>query len=168
MRSRTNLPNFLLCYLGDLNEMAHWIEGRLPYLDHSLREYVNQLPPSVKIRQSTEKWLLREAVKPYITVELYFRRKHVFNAPPAATKNTPHSIYLNNRLTKQAVESLGFLRWNSVEDLKVSFLEHKTRRAHNLLNTILSMVIISEKFGVKSYGKESFGDGESLNGVFLH
>lgn len=76
---KSTLPNSLLNQLGDRNEMAHSIEGRLPFLDHKLAEYLNSLPPSVKIRpfrkedgswKFSEKWILREAVKPFITDEL--------------------------------------------------------------------------------------------------
>jgi asparagine synthase (glutamine-hydrolysing) len=45
----TTLPNILLGHLGDRGEMAHSIEGRTPFLDHKLTEYVNGLPPSMKI-----------------------------------------------------------------------------------------------------------------------
>jgi hypothetical protein len=38
--------------------------------------------------------------------------------------------------------------------MKAAFLDNQSCDAHNILNVILSMVIISEKFGVKPYGKE--------------
>lgn len=80
---KTNLPNLLLTSIGDRTEMAHSIEGRTPFLDHHLVEYVNCVPPSLKIKYNAdtdkfvEKWVLREASKPFITEELYQRKKHV-------------------------------------------------------------------------------------------
>lgn len=80
---KTNLPNLLLTSIGDRTEMSHSIEGRTPFLDHNLVEYVNGVPPSLKIKyradkdKFTEKWILREASKPFITQELYEREKHV-------------------------------------------------------------------------------------------
>ena len=32
--AKTMLPNFILNYLGDRMEMAHSVEGRVPFLDH--------------------------------------------------------------------------------------------------------------------------------------
>jgi asparagine synthase (glutamine-hydrolysing) len=154
IESHTIIPNFLCNHLGDRTEMAHSIEGRVPFLDHLLTEYVNQLPPSVKIKYPTEKWILREAAKPYINHELYCRTKQHFIAPPAENKDTPHGIYLNKRLVREAVEALGWIRWDFVEKMKAAFIENQSCDAHNILNVILSMVIISEKFGVKPYGKE--------------
>src|SRR3546814_7187935 len=42
--------------------MAASIEGRYPYLDHTLIEFANTLPPSWKIRGLTEKHILRRAL----------------------------------------------------------------------------------------------------------
>ncbi|KAL1636238.1 hypothetical protein SLS56_001217 [Neofusicoccum ribis] len=81
--SKGHLANSFLSCLGDRTEMAHSLEARTPFLDHRLTEYVNGLPPSVKIRwdmkeeRFVEKWILREASKPFITTELYERKKHV-------------------------------------------------------------------------------------------
>jgi asparagine synthase (glutamine-hydrolysing) len=81
--SRSILPNPILTCMGDRMEMAHSIEGPPPFLDHVLIEYVNRLPPSTKIRvnaetgEVAEKWILREAGKPFITEEVYKRKKHV-------------------------------------------------------------------------------------------
>jgi asparagine synthase (glutamine-hydrolysing) len=81
--TKSILPNLILTCMGDRMEMAHSIEGRPPFLDHILTEYINNLPPSMKIRydptsgEVVEKWILREASKPFITEELYKRKKHV-------------------------------------------------------------------------------------------
>lgn len=81
--NKTALPNMLLTNLSDRTEMSHSVEGRVPFLDHHLMEYVNGLPPSMKIRYDpetgllTEKWILRQAARPFITEELYARKKHV-------------------------------------------------------------------------------------------
>ena len=153
IQSHTMLPHALCNYLGDRTDMAHSIETRVPFLDCPLTEYVNQLPPSVKIKYPTEKWILREAVKPYITEELYLRKKHPFAAPLTKAKDTPHGIYLNNRLTRTTIEAIGWIRWDFVEKMKASFFDTNSERAQNMLNIILSLVIISERFNVKPYAK---------------
>lgn len=80
--NKTALPNYILKTLGDGCEMASSIEGRLPFLDHRLFECVMRIPMNVKFKNGIEKYILREAVKPYVTERVYKRRKHSFQAPP--------------------------------------------------------------------------------------
>jgi len=84
--AKTMLPNYILSNLGDRMEMAHSVEGRLPFLDHHLVEAVAKMPPSMKINGMTEKWVLREAVRPVITDTVYRRQKHPFMSPPATVQ----------------------------------------------------------------------------------
>jgi asparagine synthase (glutamine-hydrolysing) len=83
--SKTHLPNVMLHSLGDRSEMAHSIEGRLPMLDHALVELVAGLPADHKIRDGVAKYVLREAVRPYVTQTVFQRRKHPFVSPPGFT-----------------------------------------------------------------------------------
>jgi asparagine synthase (glutamine-hydrolysing) len=79
---KSSFPNKLLNFLGDRSEMAHSIEGRTPFLDHHLAEAICQMPVGMKINGMTEKYVLREAAKPYLTDTVYKRQKHPFMAPP--------------------------------------------------------------------------------------
>jgi asparagine synthase (glutamine-hydrolysing) len=89
MWQRTMLINYILTVLVDRVEMAHSVEGRVPFLDHHVSEYAASLPVHYKIRESTEKYVLREATRDVITPELYARQKFPFIAPPLrkAAKN---------------------------------------------------------------------------------
>jgi asparagine synthase (glutamine-hydrolysing) len=78
---KSTFPNKLLNFLGDRMEMAHSIEGRTPFLDHPLVELVCQMPVTLKIRGTVEKYVLREAAKPFLTETVYKRMKHPFMAP---------------------------------------------------------------------------------------
>jgi asparagine synthase (glutamine-hydrolysing) len=82
--SKAILPNYILAVLGDRMEMAHSVEGRVPFLDHHVVELVRDLPISQKIRGMTEKYVLREAARPVLSATVYRRQKHPFLAPPAA------------------------------------------------------------------------------------
>jgi hypothetical protein len=81
--------NYGLTFQSDRTELAHSIEARTPYLDHHLTDFVNRLPAHWKIHIDphsgavTEKWILRQAVKPFVTEEAYARQKHPFLSPPS-------------------------------------------------------------------------------------
>jgi asparagine synthase (glutamine-hydrolysing) len=84
MWSKAGLPNFILAVLGDRMEMAHSVEGRVPFLDHHVFGLVRDFPISQKIRGLTEKYVLREAARPVLTATVYRRQKHPFSAPLAS------------------------------------------------------------------------------------
>jgi len=83
---KTMLPNYILSNLGDRMEMAHSVEGRLPFLDHHVVEAVAKMPVSMKINGMTEKWVLREAARGDITDTVYKRQKHPFMSPPSTVQ----------------------------------------------------------------------------------
>lgn len=92
--SKLTLANYILKTLGDGCEMAHSIEGRVPFLDHHLFEAVKSLSMGYKLKTLDdgtyqEKYILREAMKPYLTEQLYKRQKHPFIAPPVSATKTP-------------------------------------------------------------------------------
>lgn len=77
------LCNYILGTLGDGCEMSASVEGRLPFLDHRLFEYAARLPMQLKIKDYVnEKYILKEAARPYITNRVYQRQKHPFQSPP--------------------------------------------------------------------------------------
>ena len=70
-------------------EMAHSVEGRLPFLDHKVVEFCRQIPVSLKIHEGVEKYVLREAAKDQLTKNVYRNRKHSFMAPPVGNMREP-------------------------------------------------------------------------------
>ncbi|KAF9735516.1 asparagine synthase [Paraphaeosphaeria minitans] len=149
------LQNILLTALGDRVEMANSIEGRQPFLDHNLTEYVNGLPPSVKLRYDpetqslNEKWILKEAAKPFITEELYNRRKHPFSAPVTYPVDGPLHRYIGSLMTKENIEQLGFLEWEKCKYLVEDGFVHKNAVEMRKLFMISQLVELQRRFGVK-------------------
>lgn len=76
------LTSYILRTLGDGCEMAHGIEGRVPFLDHHLFEFSKKIPLTMKIRENSDKFILRQTVQSYLTKELIQRKKQPFIAPP--------------------------------------------------------------------------------------
>ena len=80
---KIHLPNFILTFLSDRMEMAHSIEGRVPFLDHKVAEFCAGVPIAMKIKGMREKHVLREAAKDVILNDVYNREKRPFATPPA-------------------------------------------------------------------------------------
>ncbi|KAK1976469.1 asparagine synthase [Colletotrichum cereale] len=173
--TRGTLANFVLTSLGDRVEMAHSTEARTPFLDHHLVEYVNHLPPSLKVafnqaedqadgtgssmwwkdtssaRQALiEKWILREAGKPFITQELYERRKHPYTAPLKWPRGGPLHQLFTNLVTESSVNDLGFVDWNDVKVwLERAFGNNADLKAFRNVVVIGCWVVLSQRFGVE-------------------
>ena len=65
----------------DQMSMAASIESRVPFLDHQLVEFAAALPPRMKLRGFTTKWILREAITPLLPADILTRRKMGFPVP---------------------------------------------------------------------------------------
>jgi asparagine synthase (glutamine-hydrolysing) len=108
--SKTFLCNRLLRSYGDGMEMSHSLEGRLPFLDHHLVEFVSKLPVHYKAKGVTDKFILREAAKPYLTPTIFAREKYPFAAPPvAAVKNGKLMQLLVDTLNSDSVAQISIL-----------------------------------------------------------
>ena len=159
--SKGHLPNIFLTCLGDRTEMAHSIEARTPFLDHHLTEYVNGLPPSTKLRWApqerrfVEKWILREASKPFITPELYARKKHPYSAPTKYPRDGPLHKLIGGLISEETVKELGFVSWEKVRGLvDAAFGEKGEPRALRLALVVAEWVVLGRRFGVKRASPE--------------
>jgi asparagine synthase (glutamine-hydrolysing) len=65
----------------DQMSMAASIESRVPFLDHKLVEFTARMPREMKLRGSTTKWILREAMKGILPAEILDRPKMGFPVP---------------------------------------------------------------------------------------
>ena len=77
---RQRLPELLLARL-DRIAMASSVEGREPFLDHRLVEFVMALPPGMKHRDGRGKHVLREAMRDTLPPEILARPKQGFGSP---------------------------------------------------------------------------------------
>ena len=148
--SKTFLPAYILTMLGDRMEMAHSIEGRVPFLDHHVVETIRAQPVGLKIRGMTEKYVLREAVRDVITDTVYRRQKHPFMSPPA-TLNPKAKLHhlVQDRLRGRAFASIPFFDQKKVIGFldQVANMDESARVANDqILMMLTSACILQERF----------------------
>jgi asparagine synthase (glutamine-hydrolysing) len=78
--TRANLPDDLLM-VGDKTSMACSLEARVPFLDVRLVEFVESLPPGLKLRGLTGKYLHKKACARWLPDEIVHRKKKGFANP---------------------------------------------------------------------------------------
>ncbi|KAH8895977.1 asparagine synthase [Thozetella sp. PMI_491] len=172
--TKTMLANVMLSCLGDRTEMAHSIEARPPFLDHHLSEFACGLPPSVNMAfltageklssqdsnpwktgravgndTLTEKWILREAGRPFVTQEVYERPKLPFFAPIAWPRDGALHRMFRTMLTEEAVERLGFVDFAVVKNsLENAFGDQAKPLSFRVLLVVGAWVTIGQRFDI--------------------
>ena len=117
---KTMLEGQILTWGGDRVDMAHSMEARPAFLDHHLAEVAVQVPPELRIKGKTEKYVLREAMAGLLPEVLYKREKFAFMAPPAHTepKKWQQMKELADRhLNDEAIKEAGLLSAEGVRNL---------------------------------------------------
>jgi len=140
--TKTRLPNYLLTLLGDRMEMAHSVEGRVPFLDHHLVEVIRSQPVTLKIRGGTQKYVLRESVREAITETVYRRPKHAFLSPPAALNPQGRlSVLMQDTLRGPVLASMPFFDQKKV----VGILDglHTMDEVSGVANDQVLMILLS-------------------------
>ena len=63
---------------ADKLSMAHGLEGRVPYLDRTVVEYVQRLDATFKVRNGSRKWLHRRVCEKFLPPQILRRKKRGF------------------------------------------------------------------------------------------
>jgi len=150
--SKTALANYILRTLGDGMDMAHSVEGRLPFLDHHLFAAARRLPVSLKIKNGQEKYILRRVLKPYITDTVYKRQKHPFMAPPVSLFANPAlRTMIGDHFSSASFAALPFFDTKAARALPAQLekMDENERRAQEpVLMTLLTAHVLAQKFSL--------------------
>jgi asparagine synthase (glutamine-hydrolysing) len=154
--SKTALPGYILTLLGDRMEMAHSVEGRVPFLDHKVGEILMQTAVHLKIRGMTEKFLLREATRDVITDTVYRRQKHPFLSPPDASgAPSKMATLIQDTLRSSVVDSVPAYNGAAVRsfaDQLETMGASERRRVDTDLMMLMSQIFLYERFVQPSAG----------------
>ncbi len=152
--SKTRLPNYLLTILGDRMEMAHSVEGRVPFLDHHLVELARSQPVAQKIRGNAHKYVLRESMREVVTETVYRKPKQAFLSPPAMLNlQGRFSVLLQDTLRSPVLASMPFFDQTKVIHLldSLEVMTETSRIANDpVLMMLLSACVLQERFRVSS------------------
>jgi asparagine synthase (glutamine-hydrolysing) len=149
--SRSSLANYILRTLGDGTEMAHAVEGRLPFLDHRFFEFVRGLPTDVKVRDGTEKYVLREALADVLPEAVRRRAKHPFTAPPLSLCGGGAEALLQDTLRGKTFAAQPFFAGDRTLALldRLPALGERERIANDpVLMLALTACLLRQRFGL--------------------
>ena len=147
------LTNFVLVVLADRMEMAHSIEGRIPFLDHKVAELAASLPVNFKIRGLREKWILREACRDVLIPEVYDWPKHPFMSPPAKEAGDAMAGFVADVLHSKALDDQPFYDPAAVRKLQESLVKMEPAQravAEAPLLSAVSTALLHQRFGMSA------------------
>jgi asparagine synthase (glutamine-hydrolysing) len=99
-----------------------------------------------------EKHILREAVRPYVTDEVYNISKKAYMGPRKFWPGGPLHRKIKHLVTKGNVESLGFLDWNATEEALEKAFSKQEPMALRRAITVAQFIVLGQRFGIKPAG----------------
>ncbi len=110
----------------DRMSMAHSLEARVPFLDRAVVELARQIPPGLRLRGLTTKYLLRRAMAGRLPGAVTGGKKRGFNVPMPAWLAGELREFASDHLSPSRVRDQGLFEPRAVQRL---LAEHVARRA---------------------------------------
>jgi asparagine synthase (glutamine-hydrolysing) len=121
---RYYLQDNLLCKV-DRMSMAHSLEVRPPLLDHRIVEFAARLPENFKVRGSTGKWILKQAMRGKLPEQILNRSKKGLDIPAHEWFRGPLGPFFREVVTPEAVRGTRIFSEDAVTEL---MRDHKEKR----------------------------------------
>lgn len=168
---KTMLEGQILTWGGDRVDMANSMEARPAFLDHHLAAVAVQVPPELRIKGKTEKYVLREAMAGLLPEVLYQREKFAFMAPPAHTEPEKWEQMKGlaaDYLSDASIEEAGLLDKAGVKDLFERHEDPNTSDADRvqmdaLINHLLGVQMLHRLFVENDVPAQAQRMAEDLN-----
>jgi len=164
------MSQYLLSSQGDRMGMANSVEGRFPFLDHRLVEFCSRLPPALKLRGLTEKYLLKQVAREWLPADICDRPKQPFRAPiHRSFFNSGRLEYVRELLSPGAIASAGLFNPAAVSRLTAK-LDSGTPLGETddmALAGILSSQLVVEQFITRFAMPSPVGPGDDIKVVSI-
>ena len=124
----------------DRASMAHSLEARVPFLSHRMVDFALTLPEDLKLRGGTGKFILRNAIAPWLPPSVMKRPKQGFQIPHTAWLRGAFGSFAREMWHDSGAASAGYLDIATVDRL---FAEHQRGEADHarLLYTVAVFAI---------------------------
>ena len=108
-----DLKTFLPCLnlmTTDKTSMAANLEVRVPFLNREMIEMAARMPPRLKLRGLTRKYVLKRALEKVLPRDVVWRKKAGFGAPIRSWLRGPLRPLVNDLLSEEIVQKRGLFR----------------------------------------------------------
>jgi asparagine synthase (glutamine-hydrolysing) len=127
--------------------MQYSLETRVPLLDYRIIEFALNLDEKLKVKNGTQKYLLKELLYSYVPRELFDRPKWGFSIPMGDWFKKELRPLLDETLSEEKTNQIGILNYATVASLKQRFFNGEDY----LYKKLWQMIVLhkwAEKYGV--------------------
>ena len=136
--------------------MAHGLEGRSPFLDHELMEFVATLPVAMKMQGKSLKYLLRRASEDWLPESIFNRPKQGFMFPLGYWMKGPLLPVMEYLLTDSELVQAGIFRADAIRKLVE---EHVANRAdHHVRLWLLLNLEVWYRMYIRGQSKDDLAE----------
>lgn len=137
---RTDLGMYLvddILTLTDRLSMWHSLELRVPFLDHRFVEMMQSMPESLKLRGTTQKYLLKKIAERWLPREMIYHRKQGFEAPMGYWLRGPLLPYFDSVVNRQSTQAGGIFNYDTIKRLRDEHLALKRKNSKILFSLMM-------------------------------
>jgi asparagine synthase (glutamine-hydrolysing) len=124
---KLRLADHLLIEHGDRMAMANSVEARHPFLDLDLVEFVQTIPPGLKLNNLTEKYILKRAARGLVARSILEKEKFGFRAPAGTFLSRENSELIGDLLSFERIKRQGYFNSDAVERIKSQYAQEGFR-----------------------------------------
>jgi asparagine synthase (glutamine-hydrolysing) len=122
--------------------MAHGLQAYTPFHDLELIEFVASLPTHMKIKGLERKYVMKEALRPYLPEHTLVKKKKGFDMPLEELLIKKYPEYVKDILLDPLTLNRGYFNKNNFKKLVENFLKVKTDYASGSPATIISLLTL--------------------------
>jgi asparagine synthase (glutamine-hydrolysing) len=138
---KLRLADHLLSEHGDRMVMARSVEGRYPFLDIELVDFARHIPPALKVKDLTEKYVVRKMAQGRVPRQILERPKFGFRAPGSPLLLQRRVEWALDLLSDERIRRQGYFNPGVVERLKRQYAREEFQLNPHLETDLLMVVL---------------------------
>ncbi|MGB3182815.1 MAG: asparagine synthase (glutamine-hydrolyzing) [Cyclobacteriaceae bacterium] len=115
---KLRLSDHLIADHCDRVTYANSVEGRYPFLDIELLNFIRTIPADVKLNGLIEKYILKKLARKYLPPSITDRQKFSFVAPNSSHLIKNNIPWINDMLSYDRIKRQGYFNPDTIERLK--------------------------------------------------
>ena len=147
---KLRLVDHLVSDHGDRMALANSVEVRYPFLDKDFIEFSTQVPPEIKLKDFTEKYILKKMATRFVPQKIIDREKFGFVAPGSPYLLQNNVEYINDLLSYDLIKKQGYFNPDKIESLKATYKQDgftvNVPFESDLLITVITFGILLDEY----------------------